>query len=71
VQPGDNFWLIARKHLARATGRSPGSLRTGEVAAYWVRVVAANRARIRSKNPDLIFPGEYVRLPAVRGSAGR
>jgi hypothetical protein len=31
-----------------------------------VRLVAANRARLRSGNPDLIYPGEYVRLPLIR-----
>jgi len=70
VEPGDNLWLIARNQLALATERNPRSLRNSEVAAYWVRVIAANRARLRSKDPDLIYPGEYVRLPAIRKSAG-
>jgi hypothetical protein len=44
-------------------------LGTREVAAYWVRVLVANRGRLRSGNPDLIYPREYVRLPAVRRSS--
>ena len=31
----------------------------------WVEVVDANRSSIRSGDPDLIFPGEQVTLPAV------
>ena len=64
--PGDSLWSIARASLARGTGRDEAELRTGEVAAYWVRMLAANRARLRSGNPDLIYPGEYVRLPAIK-----
>jgi nucleoid-associated protein YgaU len=70
VEPGDNLWLIARNQLALATERNPRSLRNSEVAAYWVRVVAANRSHLRSKNPDLIYPGESVRLPPIPNSAG-
>jgi len=70
VVPGDNLWLIARNQLALATERNPRSLRNSEVASYWLRVVAANRSRLRSKHPDLIYPGEYVRLPAIRKRAG-
>lgn len=64
--PGDNLWSIARANLARGTGRSQAELSNREVAVYWLRLVAANRARLRSGNPDLIHPGEYVRLPLIR-----
>ena len=70
VVRGDNLWLIAKNHLALATERNPRSLGNGEVAAYWMRVIAANRGYLRSKRPDLIYPGEYVRLPAIGRSAG-
>jgi nucleoid-associated protein YgaU len=66
VAPGESLWSIARAHLARGTGRDQAQLGNREVAVYWVRLVAANRARLRSGNPDLIFPGEYVRLPLIR-----
>jgi hypothetical protein len=33
------------------------------IAEYWERVVALNRATLRSGNPSLIFPGEIVALP--------
>jgi len=67
VQPGDSLWLIAKRHLAHVSGRSPRTLRNREIAAYWLRVLAANRGHLRSGRADLIYPGEYVRLPAVRG----
>jgi hypothetical protein len=35
-----------------------------EVHGYWTRVLDANRGALRSGNPDLIFPGESVVLPA-------
>jgi hypothetical protein len=69
VAPGENLWQIARSHLANATRRDAAEIGTREVAAYWLRVLAANRARLRSGNPDLIYPGEYVRLPPVRRSS--
>lgn len=69
VKRGENLWEISRNHLASATGRDPAELGTREVATYWLRVVAANRARLRTGNPDLIYRGELVRLPAIRRSS--
>jgi hypothetical protein len=69
VERGENLWEISRNHLASATGRDPAEIGTREVAAYWLRVVAANRARLRTGNPDLIYRGESVRLPAMRRSS--
>jgi hypothetical protein len=69
VERGENLWEISRNHLASVTGRNPAEIGTREVAAYWLRVVVANRARLRSGNPDLIYRGEFVRLPAVRRSS--
>lgn len=62
VAPGDHFWALAERRLSAAWGRCPSD---AEIAPYWVRVVAENRDRIRSGNPDLIFPGELVVLPAI------
>jgi hypothetical protein len=36
-----------------------------EITPVWVEVIAANRDRLRSGDPDLIFPGEIVVLPAT------
>ena len=61
VRPGDNLWSIARAEVARASGRALPS--DDAVAPYWQRVIAANRATLRSGDPSLIFPGEIVALP--------
>ena len=62
MRPGENLWVIARTALTAATGQPP---RDSEVVRYWNRVIAANRATLRSGDPNLIFPGEIVTLPAV------
>lgn len=67
VAPGDNLWKIAARHLEAVTGRS--GLSSGEIASHWRRVIAANQDRLRSGNPDLIFPGEQLILPST-GVAG-
>jgi nucleoid-associated protein YgaU len=62
VVAGDNLWSIARAALADATGAPPAAR---DVAPYWHRVVDANRATLRSGDPDLIHPGELVTLPPL------
>jgi nucleoid-associated protein YgaU len=68
VVRGDNFWTIARTRLAEVRGRRAADLSDREIAVYWVTVVEANRGRLRSGDPDLIYPGEVVELPPVSGS---
>jgi hypothetical protein len=70
VVPGDNLWDIAAAHLAEATGRPAEALTDGEIASYWVRLMAANEGRLRSGNPNLIFPGERVICPPVEEGQG-
>jgi hypothetical protein len=65
VVEGDNLWTIARDHIAAVTNRSSSQLSDHEIATYWLRVIAVNRASLRSGNPDLIFPGELIMLPPV------
>lgn len=62
VQPGDHLWKLAERHLTEVLGRP---VTDAETAPYWVRVIEANRARLRSGDPDLIYPGEEVVLPEV------
>jgi nucleoid-associated protein YgaU len=62
VAPGDSFWSIAEEVLADAWGRPPTD---AEIDPYWRVLIAANRDRITSGNPDLIFPGQVFVLPAV------
>ena len=55
VEPGDHFWKLSERRLTDTDL---------PVGPYWRRVVEANRDSIRSGDPDLIFPGEIVELPA-------
>ena len=63
VRWGDHLWSLSERHLSRILDRS--DLGEHEIARYWVRVIEANRGTIRSGNPDLIYPGEVITLPAV------
>ena len=65
VARGDHLWSIACQHLQAVLGRN--DLGEHEIAPYWVRVIEANRSTIRSGDPDLIYPGEQIVLPAVSG----
>jgi nucleoid-associated protein YgaU len=61
VTSGDHLWKISQSHLDRVLGR-PATV--DEVVAYWRSVIEANRERLQSGDPDLIYPGEVVLLPA-------
>lgn len=67
VVAGDNLWTIARDRLASTSEVRPDVRR---VARYWRRLVEDNRARLRSGDPDLIHPGETVRLPPAEDGPG-
>lgn len=56
VAAGENLWVITEAALG-------GAATDAQVAAHWRAVVDANRARLRSGDPDLIYPGEQVVLP--------
>lgn len=58
VERGDHLWKISELHI---DSHHPGV----EVAPYWVRVIEVNRPSLRSGDPDLIYPGEVIRLPEV------
>jgi hypothetical protein len=63
VGPGDDLWSIADRALVTAWGRQPT---VGEVAGYWVEVIALNRSRLpQPDDPGLIFPGDQIALPPV------
>lgn len=64
VVAGDHLWSIAARALADARALPVGSLPARDVAPYWLAVVRANAPHLRSGDPDLIHPGEVVRLPA-------
>jgi nucleoid-associated protein YgaU len=63
VEPGDNLWTIAAQHLL--TDDPATQLTESRIAPYWARVVELNRPSLRSQNPDWIYPGEEIRLPAI------
>jgi hypothetical protein len=53
VRPGDSFWSIAEDHAGRT-----------EVVAYWRELIEVNRERLVDRsNPDLLYPGQVLRLP--------
>lgn len=60
VRPGDDMWSITDVYLTRQEDKPPSVARITEV---WREVIDLNRNRIRSGNPDLIFPGEKLLLP--------
>jgi nucleoid-associated protein YgaU len=61
VQPGDHLWKISQDHLDQELGRTASD---DEVAPFWRTVIDANRERLHSGDPDLIYPGEVVHLPS-------
>lgn len=63
VEGGDSFWTIAQQTLEKAWDRPPSK---GETTGYWLLVVEANRDRLLPPHdPDLIYPGQTIRLPQV------
>lgn len=63
VKSGDNLWTIAERQVVEMTGHSEQEITTEQVREYWVRLQKANRHRLHSGNPDLIFAGEELVLP--------
>lgn len=62
VELGDHLWAIA----AEVVGERGGAPDDGDVARYWEQLIAANRDRlVDPSNPDLLFPGQELVLPAV------
>lgn len=63
VRRGESLWTIAEGRGGQSTvgGRGPAAQRS--VVHRWRRLVALNRDRLRSGDPDRILPGERLRLP--------
>jgi len=68
VAPGDHLWSIAERVLERELGRAPSE---AEVVPYWHALIDANRGVFADpQNPDLIFTGQVLTLPAsIRSGA--
>jgi nucleoid-associated protein YgaU len=62
VRPGDHLWKISERRLDEVLSRDPTD---ADVSPYWREVIEANRSRLRSGDPDLIYPGEQVEMPPV------
>lgn len=61
VRPGDSFWSVAERLTSARLGRPAGD---AEVLEPWLALLAANRDRlIDPEDPDLLFPGQVLRLP--------
>lgn len=58
VEPGDTLWGLCAERLVR-DGHTPTD---AAVAACWPRVHAANRDLL-GDDPDLLHPGQALRLP--------
>lgn len=56
VKPGDNLWSISRDVLGPS---APSRV----VAGYWLQLIQLNRPHLA--DPDLIFPGQVIHLPAA------
>jgi len=56
------MWRLAEQRLRDVQRRSVSDT---EVALYWLRVIAANLPTIQSGDPDLIYPGEVLVMPAL------
>jgi hypothetical protein len=65
VTGGEHLWSIAATRVANASGRASADLAPADIAPYWLRVVELNRHRLRSGNPNLVYPGEVVELPPL------
>ncbi|MBA2336347.1 MAG: LysM peptidoglycan-binding domain-containing protein [Acidimicrobiia bacterium] len=62
VVKGDHLWSIAAGHLGDNGAANPT---VADICQYWLRLIETNRDVIRSGDPDLIFPGEVIRLPPI------
>ncbi|HET7489208.1 MAG TPA: hypothetical protein VFJ85_14855 [Acidimicrobiales bacterium] len=69
IRPGDHFWAVAEDVLAQAWGRAPTD---AEIDPYWRVVIDANRSLLADPgNPDLLFPGQVITVPAPPAPGGR
>ena len=58
VVEGDHLWKISARHLGSDASNE-------QIAPYWGEVVSVNTPKLLSGDPDLIYPGEIVEMPAI------
>lgn len=62
IKRGEHLWFVAETVLTEQLGRVPS---TKETTGYWQRLIKANRDRLVDQaNPDLVFTGQELVLPA-------
>ena len=61
VEKGDSLWAIAEK--TKADGQSTED--------QWLKIMAANKGKLKSGDPNLIFAGEKVAIPGKSGSSAQ
>jgi nucleoid-associated protein YgaU len=61
VAPGESFWSIAEDVVATRLGALPED---HQIEGYWRTLVAANRDRLVSSSPDLLYAGQELVIPA-------
>ena len=66
IRTGEHLWGIAATRL-RELGVESGTPSNSTIARYWARVVDLNRSALRSGDPNRVFPGERIILPAFDG----
>jgi hypothetical protein len=63
VTGGDSFWSLACESLAESWGRP---VTDAEIVPFWRTMIEANIDRlVEPGNPDLILPGQELRIPEV------
>jgi len=60
VRHGDCMWSISRHVTAARLGRAPSN---AEIARYWRPLIEANRTRLVTGDPGLLFAGQELVLP--------
>jgi nucleoid-associated protein YgaU len=64
IRHGDSFWSIATARLETSTGDVPPDQE--QIAHYWQALVQANLTMLPVPgHPDLLFPGDRIRLPPL------
>jgi hypothetical protein len=60
VVPGESFWSIAEDVMGERLGHAPTDV---EIETYWRTLVDANRPRLLTPDPDLVYAGQEFVLP--------
>ena len=64
VRSGDNLWTIAAQRLAALREVPAENISDADVADFWRVLVELNTPSLASGDPNVIYAGETIRLPA-------